>query len=144
MSESVVYLAARYSRLRELQVYRDELRAAGFDVRARWVDGEHEMVDGVASPEQSCGFAMDDIEDLRAARIVINFTEHPGADGRQRGGRHVEFGYALTCLLDTGWIEPYRVLIVGPRENVFHYLPAVEQYDTWPECLAALQRTVVR
>lgn len=129
-----VYLAARYSRFRELQGYRDELRAMGFDVRARWVDGEHEMVDGIATEKESRMFAIDDLTDLRGADIVVSFTEEPGAPGRQRGGRHVEFGVALA--------EGKHLVVVGPRENVFHYLDQVWAFETWEKAKVHLRALV--
>jgi hypothetical protein len=40
------------------------------------------------------------------------------------GGRHVEFGLALA--------QGKRVIIVGPRENVFHYLlPDAQIFAYW-------------
>ena len=89
---------------------------------------------------------MEDLSDLYSARIVINFTEHPGpVDTPSRGGKDVEFGIALALAIEAvNAGAEYRVCIVGPRRNVFHCLGIVEQYDTWPECLAALQRTVER
>ena len=121
-----VYLASRYSRHVEMQGYADDLRAAGFTVEVEWIKGEHRMADASDDFDGSgARFALDDWRDLAAADTVISFT---GSGGR--GGRHVEFGMAIA------WGK--RCLIVGPRENVFHWLPEVEQFDTWPEALAVL------
>ena len=57
--------------------------------------------------------------------------------GRNRGGRHVEFGMALARRLLSG--AP-RLIVVGYRENVFHYAPEVEFYETWNEAFCALAR----
>lgn len=61
-----------------------------------------------------------DLEDLRAADTVISFTDEKGGG---KGGRHVEFGVALAL--------EKRLILVGPRENVFHTLPEIEHYPTW-------------
>ena len=47
----------------------------------------------------------------------------PRAPLSTRGGRHAEFGIALAL--------GKRVIVIGPRENVFHALPAVERYESW-------------
>jgi hypothetical protein len=74
-------------------------------------------------------FATDDFDDVIVADIVVAFTEQPRAS-TSRGGRHVELGIAL------GTGTP--VMVVGPRENVFCWLPEVSQFDTWDACLDAL------
>ena len=152
-----IYLAARYSRREELCVYRNELRALGYDVLARWLDGEHQLandgtpigehgealVEGVlrsgeviSEREQTQRaaalrqrFAQDDWEDVTAAELVINFTEPPRSKAN-RGGRHVEFGIALA--------RGARVIVVGFRENIFHWLPRVEFCRSWEEVKALL------
>ena len=134
-----IYLAASYSRREELCKYRDELTRRGWRVRARWLDGTHQLPPAgttlgdagealveAGGPEAHAlrgKFAKDDVEDVLDATIVISFT---GAGGR--GGRHVEFGIAITmgaCLI-----------VVGPREHIFHSLPGVRQYDDWGQCLS--------
>jgi len=119
-----VYLAARYGRREELTRYAGDLRLVGFDVQAEWITGAHD-----GTPDLDC--AQIDYLQVSAADIVISFTEPPGpAQGRGRGGRHVEFGLAFAM--------EKRCIVVGHRENVFHHLREVEFYATWPECLAAL------
>lgn len=143
-----VYLAARYSRHPEMQAYATVLREAGDEITSRWINGSHQVLDGQligteleASVEsgnhgtvsQRMRFATEDWNDLTSADIVINFTEQPRS-ANSRGGRHVEFGAALALGL--------RCIIVGPRENVFHCLPEVEQFDTWSDAYDALPRLV--
>lgn len=130
-----IYLAARYSRREELCEYREWLLNMGHDVRARWLDGEHQISD-TGSPIGNGGealveaggedaailrakFAQDDFEDTVGADVVINFTEPPRSKAN-RGGRHVECGIALAL--------SKRVIVVGYRENIFHWLPQVEFY----------------
>lgn len=135
-----VYLAARYSRREELCVYRKQLQDIGFRVQARWLDGKHQIADngtpigdnGEALVESNhpdadilrSKFAQDDLEDVAGADIVISFTEPPRSNAN-RGGRHVEYGIALAT--------NKRVIVVGYRENIFHWLPCVEFCRTWEE-----------
>ena len=135
-----VYLAARYSRIGEVNNYADKLREAGYEVTSRWLLGIHQLHEGAEAvdvpapsvPIESRPFAQDDLDDVRRSHVVISFTERPHVNGGSRGGRHVEFGMALA------WGK--RLLIVGPRENVFHTLPQVQQFNQWgPSVIKALE-----
>lgn len=152
-----IYLAARYSRREELCGYRTELLERGYRVESRWLNGEHQLsndgtpigeggealVEGtlrsgevLSECEQSeraaalrTRFALDDWEDVNSAELVINFTEPPRSKAN-RGGRHVEFGIALA--------RRARVIVVGYRENIFHWLPGVEFFETWDAAREAI------
>ena len=97
-----IYLAARYSRIDEINEYADQLRKAGYQVDARWLLGNHQIHEGVdkvegatvSVPMEGQSFALDDVADLQDAEVVISFTEPPRSTS-SRGGRHVEFGMAL-------------------------------------------------
>lgn len=131
----LIYLAARYSRHVELQAYAADLVAAGHIVTSRWILGDHELrSDGQSDADEwAVRWAQEDWDDLMAADAVISFTEAPGlVVGRARGGRHVEFGAALAV--------GKRCVIVGHRENVFHFLPGVEFALDWPTALALIAR----
>ena len=121
-----IYLAARYSRREELCGYRQALESAGYEVTSRWLNGNHQIDDAGLSAEASASersrFATEDWEDLMAADTTINFSETPRGT-TSRGGRHVEFGAALAA--------GQTVIVVGPRENVFHCLPQVEWFQSW-------------
>ena len=127
---SIIYLAARYSRAEELCGYAKVLRESGYEVTSRWLDGSSQISKEAKEVEASTDsiplsgrlFAEIDYTDLLRSDTLIAFTEKPGA-GPGRGGRHVEFGLAVA------W--GHRIMIVGPRENVFHTLPEVEQFWTW-------------
>lgn len=112
-----IYLAARFSRRAELRGYAHQLEVAGVgEVRARWLVEDHEWdgaEDQLALAER---LAADDLADLRTADLVVVFTEVPSPGGRNRGGRHVEYGVALEL-----WRRgECRLVVVGPAENVFH------------------------
>ncbi len=154
---NAIYLAARYSRRLELCEYRKQLETAGYSVQARWLDGEHQLAnDGTPIGENGAAlvegtlrtgeqlseheqteraaalrtkFALDDWEDVQNAAVVISFTEPPRSSAN-RGGRHVEFGIAL--------MKRARVIVVGYRENIFHWLPQVEFFETFEQVKAAI------
>lgn len=140
-----IYLASRYSRRVELCGYRDQLTKLGHDVQARWLNGGHQLSNtgnpigdngeklveegGDDAAKLRAHFANDDWEDVNGAECVINFTEPPRSDA-SRGGRHVEFGIALA--------RGVRVIAVGYRENIFHWLPQVEFHDNFESALKSL------
>lgn len=125
------YLAARYSRFPEMQKYAAELGHLGFEITSRWINGDHDYQGQQSPADERLRFAQEDWADLLSADVVISFTEEPGkAGGRNRGGRHVEFGAALAL--------GKRCIVIGYRENVFHELTAVEFYPTFGACLAQL------
>jgi len=133
-----IYLAARYSRRVELLGYRADLEALGHTVTSRWLNGSHQMSDAGLSEEgtraQRERFATEDWADLRAAEWMIAFTEEPRVSN-SRGGRHVELGAALA------WGQ--RVIVCGPRENVFTCLEQVEHCAAWPDLLTILASSQV-
>lgn len=131
-----IYLASRYSRNEEMRGCRDVLQALGHTVTSRWIDLHPDVVGDFSSsfgpeelnaqPEKCAPLGQHDIDDLAAADWVVNFTCGTGG----KGGRHVEFGYALALRK--------RVFVVGPRENVFHALPQVERYPSWRSFVIAV------
>lgn len=127
-----VYLASRFSRGAELLVYKADLERHDIEVTSRWLLGGHEWVgtDDDAPPiNVGRQFAYEDLADLTAADVVVCFTEQ-SRSGPSRGGRHVEFGYALA--------SRQEVLVVGPRENVFYCLDEVRHHETWESALTQL------
>ena len=128
-----VYLAARYTRREEIYSYAEELVALGHEVTARWVygrpDASHpDLVTGHTDAYEE-KVSVEDLKDVAGADCIICFSEVPRATNT-RGGRHVEFGMAVA------WDK--RIILVGPQENVFHYLPKVEVYPDWAALRAKL------
>jgi hypothetical protein len=122
----VAYFAARYSRNAEMRKYRDQLKRRGVEVSARWIDqhGGDLLESFVAEklnsdPEECAKYALIDLQDISNADTMISFTSE---DGGGKGGRHVEFGRGL---------EMMQMILIGPREHVFHTLPEVKQFNTW-------------
>lgn len=124
-----VYLAARYTRYPEMQVYARQLEQYGYTVVSSWITGDNTGEDGEdATHETRRELAMRDIDQLRSSDICISFTEPPRTTAT-RGGRHVEFGiaYALNKIV---WVCEHR-------ENIFHDLGRVRFFPTWLDCLRA-------
>ena len=138
-----VFLSGRFSRRDEFSSYADQLRSLGITVKARWMEPErHGVTDDEVMREladmtnvDEAGsiaalIAIEAFEDLCSSDVLVAFTEPPRSTN-SRGGHHVEFGIALAL---GKWI-----LVVGPRENVFHAMGNVEQVDAWgPEALKVL------
>ena len=114
-------MAARYLRREELCGYARELRNYGHIVACRWLDGSHRVPDKPEEAEMKTArqMAQEDVYDLRLSNTLILFSEEPRSTN-SRGGRHVEFGMAYS--------RSMQIIVVGPRENAFHYLPRVEHY----------------
>lgn len=122
---SAVYIAARFSRRPEANALAQRLKAMGHTITSRWVlpDSDHVVPTGMsrqAADSERQRFAVEDIFDIQQADWLVSLQEEPRSNGR--GGRHVEFGYAVALNI--------RITVIGPRETVFHHLPTVEHFDT--------------
>ena len=128
---SSVYLAAAYSSKEEIRRYARDLTALGIEVTAQWLDETHasDVTFAARDPQELRDFSRRDVEDIARADVFVFFSLDP-EQPTKRGGRHVEFGLAIAA--------KKRVLVVGPRENIFHFLPEVEVVSTWEEAVALL------
>lgn len=129
-----VYIAARFSRRPEANALAQELKVRGHTITSRWVkpDSDHVLPTGLsqqAADHERERFALEDVVDLRAADWLVSLQEEPR--NNSRGGRHVEFGYAIA--------RDMKITIIGPRETVFHHLPDIEHFDTVGEFLSVLE-----
>lgn len=129
-----VYIAARYSRREEASFYATVLREAGHIVTSDWHE-ETQYAPTVTMkeiPDADLIFmANRDIEQLANAGAVLFLSESP-EQPIVRGARHVEFGYALAMAK--------RIIVIGPKENIFHYLPSIEHAPRLAEALDLLAR----
>jgi nucleoside 2-deoxyribosyltransferase len=129
-----VYLAAQFARRDELRIHAAAIEAAGMTVTSRWLK-QLTPLDGLAahhSDAENKAFADTDLADVARADGVLFFAEDP-LIGIPRGGRHVEFGYALAL--------GKEIAVVGPRENVFHWLlPNSAVYSSVDEFLLPWNR----
>ena len=125
-----IYLAARFSRRDELRGYRDDLQKYGQTVTSRWLDqGDQDNEGIVEQVAEASTHAYVDLHDVQEADMVVSFTENP-YEVATRGGRHVEFG--------VGYILHKAMVIIGPRENIFHCCAGVEQFDDWGSFMKSL------
>src|ERR1700676_3526460 len=119
-----IYLAARYSLKKEIRKKTKNLINLGHQISSSWLQEPHNPNIQLTeiSDELNSFYANQDIEDIRRADWLVLFSQSPTLPG-VRGGRHVEFGYALGL--------GKKLMVVGPKENIFHHLPNVIQVDTW-------------
>lgn len=127
-----IYMAARYSRRDELREKKEVLEKLGLNVTSRWLEETNPLDTqmGDDTTEFYIETANIDLIDIDLAEAVLFFSEDPLV-GIPRGGRHVEFGYAL------GTKKP--IYVVGPRENVFHYIDRVYHFDTFEDFIEAVK-----
>ncbi len=121
----IIYIAAPYPCREEAQRWAKLLTEAGHLVTARWVTNEGE---DSKDPNDQAYYAKIDMEDIESAYSLVLMTGYRG-DRSWTGGRHWEAGYA--------YAKERRIIVVGPRESVFHHIPSVQQYDTIEEMIDA-------
>ena len=131
-----IYLSGQFEDGLALSDVRRELMSAGYAVTSSWLDS------AASAPETSraadadaavrlAAIARQDMQDIVAADVVVVFNP-PEACHVGRGGRHVETGYALAL--------GKRVVVVGARGNVFHWLPEVTVLADWSELSVLLDQ----
>jgi hypothetical protein len=117
-----VYLASRWSRIKEMRSVACRLQDLGHEIRSRWIWRAEPNVSNLDSPDAE-RVAAEDLEDIRASNCLILFAEPPRTP--TRGGRMVEFGAALAA--------GKRVVIIGGRENVFTCLPEIKHFASFSD-----------
>jgi hypothetical protein len=134
MEHGKVYIAARYSRRDEMRSVAQLLMGNGITVTSRWLYEDKPLQTKLG--DDTPGFYREtahvDIEDVMRADTLLFFSEDPHL-GTPRGGRHVEFGFALG--------QGKRVVVIGGPENIFHYLKRVLHFPTLE---AFLERETMR
>lgn len=117
------YIAASYSRREECQALMHTLEEHGHECTAHWLKDDHSNLE----PEWRVHYAHVDLNDVRRAHVFISLTE-PAGSTHNRGGRHVEFGYA--------YANNKRMIMIGDREeNIFHYLEDLHWYGNAGEMM---------
>lgn len=120
-----VYLAGAYSRRVEIAEYARALELVGYTVTSRWLDGTHDYdgtEDAYGKHLKRAAWARIDLDDIDRAQMVVVFGE-TGPTPRGRGGRHVEYGYALA--------RGKTLFVIGNRDNIFHDLPEAHYMPDW-------------
>lgn len=158
-----VYLASWFASLHDIRKRAEELRAEGIEVTSRWLEEKVAPITAIAdvSEDYLRETAMVDLHDILLADTLVLNT--PSAEDLKRtdmntgtwarGGRHFEAGFQYATIvfydyLSFLWSGGRRQLIlVGHRENVFHYLddiakngeslghilPTIPCFDTWED-----------
>jgi hypothetical protein len=145
-----IYLAAMFSEKEQIAKYGAELEAMGISFSSRWVkeDVPHTVTIQSLPATYHQETAAADVDDILSSDKMILFcpTDQQLADvpvrSLARGGRHFEAGlfYGLILAEDLLNRRPRELLLVGKRENVFHFLdglgaargyPRIMQYDAW-------------
>lgn len=118
-----IYLASRYANKPVMCEARDRLVDAGHTVVSSWIDEPFESINDI-DDQQRMEFALRDISDLRESDAVVLYTTGGGS------GCHHEFGFAMAL--------KKILLIVGRRENIFHYLGRVDALNSTEELIGYL------
>jgi nucleoside 2-deoxyribosyltransferase len=111
-----VYVAASFNTAAGVRALRDNLQDY-VNITSSWCEEVPLMPDDYREQPQEARFrANEDYLDIERSDIVAVFT---GVDSTT-GGLHVELGVAIAL--------KKRIIVVGPRGNVFHYMNVVEHY----------------
>lgn len=133
------YISARFGRQAEARATAEEItERTGWECTARWLDADPSVDDAVHSDRaRMMGAATLDLIDIDAADVMFCLTETTalGFDvpaSLARGGRHVEVGYAIA--------REKPILVIGPRENLFHGMASV--HDTVEDAARLAMRII--
>jgi len=128
-----IYLAAKYARKDEIQLVATLLEQLGHKITATWFGEKYKP--GVQMKQlrhdTHVKIAGRDLKEIAKADALVFFAEDQN-NQPPRGGRHVEFGYALGL--------GKKVYVVGERENIFHHLPRVTMVPTVDELFKKLEK----
>lgn len=124
-----IYLASQWVNRHELRRFKGGLIYHGHYVTSRWIDREERPDDFTQEANRAREIANEDLYDLEAADTLLLYAEN-NPNTRNRGGLYVEFGIAMAL--------GKRLFIIGPRTNVFTYLPEVQVWDSFNDFLRDL------
>ena len=126
-----LYLAAQYGWRDSIKEHAKKIESIGIEVTSSWLNERKEPQSELTelTPRFLREHAIIDVRDIDKADGIVLFTVNPTTPTK-RGGRHVEFGYALGL--------GKKLIICGPHENIFHYLPEVVICETFDDLLKYL------
>lgn len=121
-----VYLAARYCEKNRIAKLAEDLPVLEVESTSSWYKEDFKPDVSMHDVEVDVLelIAKRDIREIQEADVFVQFTIDPDSP-MIRGGMHFECGYA--------WALKKPILLVGPRQNVFHHLPGVERVKGWKE-----------
>jgi hypothetical protein len=117
-----IYLASRWSRIREMRAYANRLQDLGHEVVSSWVFRSEPNVKDLDTPEAE-SVAIQDWRDVLRSDCVLLFAETPRTP--TRAGRMVELGIGIGA--------GKKLICVGGRENVFLALPQIQHFDDFTD-----------
>ncbi len=120
-----IYVAASFPRRDEARLLGLALEDAGHEITSGWMmlKGKSYFGDDWAGEVE----AVRDLQDVRDCDVLVSIT----GDTESHGGRHSELGIALAL--------GKRIIIVGPKEQVFHHHPHVEEVSGTSDVLESLE-----
>lgn len=125
------YLAGPYAWQEKLSEYAEQLSNRGHTTTSHWLSSsvaDNEPLDD--SEKES--LASNDLVDIRTADVFLAFMSGDAAHGR--GGRHVEYGYAL-ALTEFHALE---TIVIGETDNIFYSVEHVRRFADWESFLATV------
>ncbi|MCC6909694.1 MAG: hypothetical protein IT430_17295 [Phycisphaerales bacterium] len=125
-----LYIASHSQiRARELKSL---LENRGYVIVARWITCDSKFGHGAQAytDDERRDLTVMDEEDVRAADALVLIAEEPGH--YVPGGKHVETGIAIAL--------GRPVVVVGQRENIFHWHPLVTQVSSFEGVVSTLER----
>lgn len=133
MKKLSVYLASRHEDRPDIIKVMSQLEKNGVHVTSRWLREGGILKTNIVENERegSLHVLTNDLEDINIADVVVVFSPKK-AFSNSTGGRHVEFGYSLGI--------GKRLILVGFRENVFHWHPDVTCVRTKKELFKLLYK----
>lgn len=129
-----LYIAAPFSWRDSIKEYATKLSVSGIEITSSWIEETvpvNVTLDQL-DDEYHVATATTDVQDIDRSDVVAVFTIDPLGPPKPRGGRHWETGYAYG--------RGKEVIVIGPRENIFHYLPGIQQFDTKEEAAQYLHK----
>lgn len=113
-----VYLSGSFDARDEIAKDAAFLRGLGFEITSSWLNEPPIRYDSPEHEEwQKRARANEDLLDVERSDVVVVYTHWPSTSG----GLHVELGIAAALRK--------RIIVFGPRLNVFHYLNLVEHEE---------------
>ncbi len=106
-----VFIAARYSRRKEMQQVALWLRSYGYTVTSRWLAGNTKY--------NKRRRAQMDLIDCRASDWMLAFSEYGPST---HNARLTELGIFIG--------EQKPIHVIGPKEHTYFHLPEVQVHDT--------------
>lgn len=127
-----IYIAARFSRREEAGEVAAILTDLGHSITSSWIWQPASEMYREDGPNFAGEAAQKDLDEVESSDTLVYLSEMED-NIWGRGGRHVEFGAALAFRKD--------VWVIGPMENLFHYLQSVLHFDCLDDLVQYMQES---